>query len=164
LDGELLTEFRSDKARALLAYLPLEAGEPIRRNLLKALLSDGYDSKSASLSLRVALSNLSKILKPLNLLTVTRQTVQFNLSSDEVLSATQEPRAKDILEKAHKLLQERATKISDERLRQTYLENVPAHREIVALCKRVSENSFLAPLTTNTDTYANLFGYFPLWT
>lgn len=83
LDGELLTEFRSDKARALLAYLPLEAGEPIRRNLLKALLWDGYDSKSASLSLRVALSNLSKMLKPLDLLTVTRQTVQFNVSSDE---------------------------------------------------------------------------------
>jgi hypothetical protein len=46
------------------------------------------------------------------------------------------PRAQDILETAHSLLQERAAKISDEEERRSFLENVAAHREIVVEYER----------------------------
>ncbi len=39
LDGEAITAFKSNKVRALLAYLAVEAGRPQRRAALAALLS-----------------------------------------------------------------------------------------------------------------------------
>jgi DNA-binding SARP family transcriptional activator/Tfp pilus assembly protein PilF len=44
----------------------------------------------------------------------------------------QDPRAEEVLYTAHRLLQERAAILGDEALRQAFLENVAAHREIVA--------------------------------
>jgi hypothetical protein len=40
-------------------------------------------------------------------------------------------RKEEILHTAHRLLQERAAKISSKKIRRMYLENVAAHREIV---------------------------------
>ena len=48
-----------------------------------------------------------------------------------VLLDAGDPRAGSILDTAHGQLQENADKIGDERLRLSYLENVPHHREIV---------------------------------
>jgi tetratricopeptide (TPR) repeat protein len=48
-----------------------------------------------------------------------------------VLSANQDSRAETILDTAHRLLQERAAKISDEEMHRSFLDNVAAHREIV---------------------------------
>ena len=45
--------------------------------------------------------------------------------------ANQDPRARELLDTAHGLLQERAAKIGDQEMRRSYLENVSAHREIV---------------------------------
>ncbi|MGB0386052.1 MAG: tetratricopeptide repeat protein [Ardenticatenaceae bacterium] len=81
LDGQRLTKFRSDKVRALLAYLVLEARQPIRRTVLVELLWNGYTHRTARQSLRMALLNLRKLFSGLDeLLVVTRQTIQFNLS------------------------------------------------------------------------------------
>ena len=49
-----------------------------------------------------------------------------------VLRANGDPRAEEVLEEAHNLLQERAAKITDEELRRSFLENVSAHREIIS--------------------------------
>jgi tetratricopeptide (TPR) repeat protein len=49
-----------------------------------------------------------------------------------VLQASGDPRARDVLHTAHGLLQERAAKISDEKMRRSFLENVPPHREILS--------------------------------
>jgi tetratricopeptide (TPR) repeat protein len=54
------------------------------------------------------------------------------LTCYRVLRAADDPRAGGVLETAHRLLQERAAKISDEEERRSYLENVAAHREIVS--------------------------------
>ncbi|MBN1660743.1 MAG: tetratricopeptide repeat protein [Anaerolineae bacterium] len=54
------------------------------------------------------------------------------LTCYQILQAAQDPRAWDILNTAHALLQERAAKIKDEALRHSFLENVSAHRELVA--------------------------------
>ncbi len=65
LDGEVLTGFRSDKTRALLAYLAVENTRPHRRDWLAALLWGGFDDRSARRSLSSALANLRQLLSPL---------------------------------------------------------------------------------------------------
>jgi WD40 repeat protein/DNA-binding SARP family transcriptional activator len=79
LDG-----FRSDKVRALLAYLAIEGGRPQRRETLQSLLWGEYPKASAQASLRSALSNLRKVLRAADarsLLTSTRASV--TLHNDE---------------------------------------------------------------------------------
>jgi len=58
------------------------------------------------------------------------------LTCYQVLCAVDDPRAEEMLEAAYRLLQERAGTIKDEGLCRCYLENVPYHREIVALWKK----------------------------
>jgi predicted ATPase len=58
------------------------------------------------------------------------------LACYRVLHAGHDPRAGEVLEQAYRLLQERASWIDDEGLRRSYLENVPANREIAALYER----------------------------
>ncbi|MCP4536399.1 MAG: tetratricopeptide repeat protein [Chloroflexi bacterium] len=53
------------------------------------------------------------------------------LTCYQVLNTNQDSRARDILTSAHRLLQERAAKITDDDMRRSFLENVAAHREIV---------------------------------
>ncbi len=86
LDGELVTGFDSDKVRALLAYLIVEADHPHRREKLAGLLWPDYPDQSARTSLRSALANLRKVIgdqkNGSNFILVTRQTIQFNAQSD----------------------------------------------------------------------------------
>lgn len=76
-NDQLITDFRSDKVRALLAYLVVERAYPVSRTVLLDLLWPGYTASSARSSLRVALSNLRQLLADMPVLEVTRQTVQF---------------------------------------------------------------------------------------
>lgn len=83
--------FESDKVRALLAYLAVEASQPHRREKLAGLLWPKRPERTARASLRQALSNLRQTLgdtqdKPL-FLSVTRQTIQFNRASDAWIDA-----------------------------------------------------------------------------
>jgi predicted ATPase/class 3 adenylate cyclase len=57
---------------------------------------------------------------------------QIYLTCYQVLQAGGDPRAPAILDTAHTLLQEQAAVIDDEALRRSYLENVAAHRKLVA--------------------------------
>ncbi len=65
LDNDVLSGFRSDKARALLAYLVMEGARLHRRDWLAALLWGEYDDRSARRSLSSALANLRQLLGPL---------------------------------------------------------------------------------------------------
>ena len=91
LDGEPVTGFDSDKVRALLAYLVLEADRPHRREKLAGLLWPDYPEQSARTSLRSALANLRKVIGDQNAETsfiqVDRQTLQFNPQSGYELDA-----------------------------------------------------------------------------
>jgi adenylate cyclase len=60
-------------------------------------------------------------------------TIKIYLICCQVLQANQDRRARDILQAAYTMLQERAARIDDEALRRSYLENVPANREIAHL-------------------------------
>ena len=62
LDGEPATGFVSDKARALLAYLAVEADRPHRREALAGLLWPDYTERAARASLRTALANVRQVI------------------------------------------------------------------------------------------------------
>lgn len=68
----------------------------------------------------------------------TLEPLRIYLTCYRVLSAIGDPRAGNILDAAYNLLQERADTIEDKALRRSYLENVAAHREIVALWNKAS--------------------------
>jgi predicted ATPase/DNA-binding SARP family transcriptional activator len=86
LDGETVTAFRSDKERALLAFLALEADRPHRREALIGLLWPEQPEALALNNLRKTLHRLRQTLcdqdAALPLLLVTPKTVQFNPNSD----------------------------------------------------------------------------------
>jgi predicted ATPase/DNA-binding SARP family transcriptional activator len=98
-DDRSVVGFESDKGRALLAYLLIEADRPHRREALAALLWPDQTETAARQNLRQALYNLHHILSTAGAahsaphrgddpgshtgpLLVTRQTVQLNPASD----------------------------------------------------------------------------------
>lgn len=92
LNGVPIEGFRSDKARALLAYLCTEEIKPHRREKLAGLLWAEIPEKSARANLRYALANLRRILSaqtssskpnsPGDILATTPQTIQINPTND----------------------------------------------------------------------------------
>ena len=62
----------------------------------------------------------------------TLEPFRIYLTCVRVLEAAGDPRAETVLHTAYHLLQERAANIDDEALRRSFLENVAAHRELVA--------------------------------
>ena len=58
------------------------------------------------------------------------------LTSYHVFQANEDARAQTILGDAYRLLQEQANKISDEATRWSFLNNIPAHREVLAEFER----------------------------
>ena len=86
LDGRPLTHFASDKVRALLAYLAVEASRPHSREALATLLWPDWPQQKALYYLRNALSGLRKLLAEPQaetpFLWITHDTLQFNASSD----------------------------------------------------------------------------------
>ena len=92
LNKQLVTRFESNKVRALLAYLAVEADKPHARQMLAGLLWADYPNRSALNNLRSALANLrhaidDKLAKP-PFLIISRDTIQFNQASDYYLDLT----------------------------------------------------------------------------
>jgi DNA-binding SARP family transcriptional activator len=86
LDGEPLQGIRSDKTRALLAYLAVEAGRAHNRGALSALLWGESSDQAARASLRSSLSNLRRCLTrqltaddDSSILDITRHSVRFDV-------------------------------------------------------------------------------------
>src|SRR5512136_1120947 len=91
LDGEAVYGFESDKARALLAYLIVEADRPHRRETLASLLWPDRPDAAARNSLRHTLFRVRQALAghdarggtaPAPFLFVTPMDIQFNTASD----------------------------------------------------------------------------------
>ena len=93
LDGQPVTDFKSNKVRALLAYLVVEADRSHRREVLAGLLWPEWPDRDALSNLRYALSDLrgtigDRAADPPFLL-ITRSTLQFNAASDHWLDVTE---------------------------------------------------------------------------
>ena len=93
LDGKPLTVFRTDKNRALLAYLALESEHSHRREALANLLWSDHNQSAARNSLRQAIYQLRQIIdldsKIEPHLLITPNEVQFNEASDYWIDATE---------------------------------------------------------------------------
>jgi WD40 repeat protein/DNA-binding SARP family transcriptional activator len=101
LGEQPVTDFKSDKVRALLAYLAVEADRPHRRETLAALLWPEMPDRSARSNLRDALSNLRHAIGDRTrsgdrarsgdhrasppFLLIEHNTIQFNTASDQWL-------------------------------------------------------------------------------
>jgi tetratricopeptide (TPR) repeat protein len=88
-------------------------------------------------NLAQAQAHVEKILKRLETRPPDEMAEPFRmyLTCYRVLRTNQDSRAEDILNTAYRLLQERAAKIDDEEMQRSFLENVPAHREIIEAWK-----------------------------
>jgi DNA-binding SARP family transcriptional activator/predicted ATPase len=86
LDGKPVAGFRSDKVRALLAYLCVEPAGHHRREKLAGLLWPDLPEGSARTNLRHALANLRQVIGDQEaeapLLSVTPQTIQIDAASE----------------------------------------------------------------------------------
>jgi DNA-binding SARP family transcriptional activator len=86
LDGKPITDFKSTKVRALLAYLAVESNRPHPCEVLAALLWPDWLDRDALSNLRYALSDLRRAIgdrtaQPPFML-VTRETLQLDTQSD----------------------------------------------------------------------------------
>ncbi len=86
LDQELVSNLRSDKALALLAYLAVESDRAHRREKLAGMLWPNYTEASARANLRRALADLRQAVgdqqATLPYLQTTREIIQFNTASN----------------------------------------------------------------------------------
>ncbi len=86
LDGKPITDFATDKTRALLAYLAVEADHPHRRDALAGLLWPDQPQRKARQNLRQALSHLRRAIGEQDqarpFLLTSRETIQFNPRCD----------------------------------------------------------------------------------
>lgn len=93
LGGEPVTDFATDKARALLAYLVLESDRPHRRDALAGLLWPDEPESRARQNLRQALSYLRQAIgdqdQDVPFLLTSRRTIQFNRDSDHWLDVAE---------------------------------------------------------------------------
>ncbi len=92
LDGSPVTDFKSDKGRALLAFLAEESQQPHRREKLAGLLWPELTESAARNNLRRVLSNLRQTIgdrepRGTPLLLVTHQTAQLNPAGDAWVDA-----------------------------------------------------------------------------
>jgi DNA-binding SARP family transcriptional activator len=98
LDAEEVVGFRSDKVRALLAYLCVEAQRPHRREKLAGLLWPEWPEQTARANLRHALANLRQAIGDRTspddqaattpFLQTSRQAIQFDPTSDAWIDVT----------------------------------------------------------------------------
>lgn len=92
LDGRPVTDFKSNKVRALLAYLAVEADRPHRRETLAGLLWPEWPNRDALSNLRYALSDLRGTIGDREadppFLLISRDTLQLNPEGDHWVDVT----------------------------------------------------------------------------
>jgi tetratricopeptide (TPR) repeat protein len=108
-----------------------ELGQP---NLAPEALAGLVRLALARRDLRQAFAFTDEILEHLKMgsLGGTKDPMLVYLSCYQALQAVHDARAPRILAEAYHQVQEQAARITDDRLRRRYLDNVDAHREIVA--------------------------------
>ena len=92
LESEPVEGFKSDKVRALLAYLAVESERPHRRESLAGLLWPNFPERSARVNLRGALANLRQVIGDRDatcpLLRVAHGALEFNSAGNACVDVT----------------------------------------------------------------------------
>ena len=100
LDGQPVKGFKSNRVRALLAYLAVEADRPHRREALAGLLWPEWPDRDALSNLRYSLSDLRRAIGDREadppFLLITRDSLQFNPDSNYSLDVKTFMRAAEI--------------------------------------------------------------------
>lgn len=153
IQGHAVTNFRSNKTRALLIYLVLARGQAILRTTLAALLWQGYTEQSARSNLRQGLTQLRELLRPLDLIEADHQTVCLRLDPsilwcdalvfEELITTAQQHRHLSLIHCV----------ACQERLRQaaalykgTFLEHFPIIDSAGFVAWRQTQNAYFADL------------------
>lgn len=93
LDGRPVTDFKSNKVRALLSFLAVEANRQHRRETLAGMLWPDRTDRDALSNLRYSLASLRKTLDDRSaavpFLLISHDTIQFNLASGAWLDVDQ---------------------------------------------------------------------------
>jgi predicted ATPase/DNA-binding SARP family transcriptional activator/uncharacterized protein HemY len=167
-DDVPIQAFESDKVRALLAYLAVEADHAHGREKLIGLLWPDYPEEAARHNLRQALFNLRVALgdhtaKPPYLL-ITRESIQFNRESDYTLdldqfnanfSAWERNQGREGVTPSSvvPLLEEMVGLYQGEFLQQLYLEDSEAFEEWILVQREALHRRVMNALTTLADAY-----------
>jgi len=117
------------RAESAAGWLRRELGQP---NLALEPLAGLARVSLAQGDVTSAQARVEELLRHLESGTLDGATEPFRvyLTCYRVLCASRDLRAPEVLTTMHTRLQEQAARINDEELRRSFLENVPAHREI----------------------------------
>lgn len=130
--SNMLPEVKAASARASLAQGRTEDALKLVEEVLAALI--GHPKVNPQNIRELAFSALEGMEEPFEAL----------LNSYLVLDSAGDPRAKPLLDSAYRLLSEQAAWIEDESLRESFLENIAAHKEITTRWnKQASLQAFL---------------------
>jgi len=102
--------------------------EPFEIETISIIAASGFELTPLGAKKEYGSGKLRNVIDPLMMERLLAPTGPYG----RVLAACgEEARARRVLEEAYTLLMERANKIGDEALRRSFLENVPAHREVM---------------------------------
>ena len=134
----------SDRTRALLAYLAVEADRPHRRGELATLLWPDVEAKKARQNLRQTLRRLQLAIDNAAanppFLMVTRQTVQFNLAANQWVDVAA-VRNGDVMAYRGGLLQQLYIADSDLFNNWATIQREALHREVLAQLRELGRES-----------------------
>jgi DNA-binding SARP family transcriptional activator len=160
LAGEPITRFESNKVRALLTYLAVEADRLHRRDSLAALLWPDWPDEAARGNLRHALANLRRAIGDHQAtpphLCISRETIQFNTDSDyclDVTAITAAVRADDAGQSTVRGLEDAMAVYRGGFLEGFFLKGCPAFEDWVSLWRERLHREALSALYRLADHY-----------
>jgi DNA-binding SARP family transcriptional activator/predicted ATPase len=175
-DGKPLV-FHSNKVRALLGYLAVEAGRPHPREALAALLWSEYEERTALTNLRNTLSKLNQTLAAVSgrqhtgndsLLSITRTTVRFDyptrldVAEFDSLIAACEHHSHPMIERCYLCLARLTRAVDlhrDDFMAGIAVQNAPAFEEWRLAQRERRHMQTLSALRTIVEHYATLGTY-----
>lgn len=165
-----IATFRSQKTRALLAYLSIESGRVHQREFLTDLLWSEQDPTQANSNFRQSLSRLQRAIGNKDAATpylmVTRKTVQWNPSSDctvdvhQLLQATEGALTQTDLADAIEHLRQAHNLYHDDLLASFFVNDAPQFDQWVAITREQLHQQYakaLDQVATRAEA-ANQFG------
>jgi len=166
LDERPVTGFKSNKVRALLAYLAVEADRPHRRETLAGLLWPDWPEREAMSNLRYSLSDLRRTIDDRAadppFLLITRDDIQFNAASDYWIDITDFRKSAGI-QKSHpsfiNKLEKAVALYRGNFLEGFSLEDSPTFDEWALLTREQLARQILFVLHTLAETYEQRSAY-----